>query len=155
MNDGRRKLVAVLALAGFFLSSYLLLYALGFYGDVVCGQSGSCEAVQTSRYARFLGVPVAGWGTAWYLAVFAVAIAALQPGAAGKRWPDRGLAVLAAGGLAFSLWLTYAELFLIRAICRLCVASAALTVLIFAATLPLGRASSGGGPEALEGRSVR
>lgn len=154
MSETRRKVVAFTALAGVFLAVYLLLYALGFYGELVCGEGGSCERVQTSRWARFLGVPVAGWGVAWYAAVFAVALVSLQPGAVGRRWPDRALALLAIGGVAFTAWLTYAELFLIGAICRWCVGSAALVVVIAAATLIPARRSGGGAPEPLQGGSV-
>ena len=69
----RHRAIAVLALAGLFLSLSLLLYGLGFYGDLLCGV-GSCEVVQTSEYAVFMGVPVSGWGTAWYAGIFALAL---------------------------------------------------------------------------------
>jgi uncharacterized membrane protein len=69
-----RMATAIAALAGLFISLYLLLYSLGFYGALVCG-TGGCETVQNSTYARFLGLPVAGWGLAWYVAVLSVALA--------------------------------------------------------------------------------
>jgi uncharacterized membrane protein len=125
-----RMATAIAALAGLFISLYLLLYSLGFYGALVCG-TGGCETVQNSTYARFLGLPVAGWGVAWYVAVLSVALAGVQGRFADERWPDLGLLVLGACGLAFTLYLTGVELFILRAICRWCVASAALTVLIF------------------------
>ena len=34
-------------------------------------------------------------------------------------------------GLLFSLWLTYLELFVIHALCRWCLGSAAMTVVLF------------------------
>jgi len=144
-----RMAVAVLALAGVFLSTYLLLYRLGFYGGLVCGSGGGCEVVQASRYASFLGVPVAGWGVGWYAAVLAVALLGLRPsalrparrsgvsGVSGGREGDRGptgparlLRWLAAGGLLFTLYLTAVELFVLEAICTLCVVSALLVVAI-------------------------
>lgn len=126
----RRKAIAVLALAGLFVSAYLLLYKLGAYGELLCGAGGACDLVQASRYATFLGIPVAGWGAAWYATVFALALAGVQPRFAGARWPGRWLLGLAAAGVAFSAYLTYVELFILRAICRWCVASAVLAVLI-------------------------
>lgn len=153
MTSGRRKVVAVAALVGLFLSLYLLLYALGYYGGLVCG-AGSCEVVQMSRWARFLGLPVAAWGVGWYLAVFGVAVAWLQPDLEEARWPGRALAALAFVGVAFTAWLTYAEIVLIGAICRWCVASALLVLTIAGATfLPVR--SGGGAPEPFEGRTVR
>jgi uncharacterized membrane protein len=130
--------VAVLALAGLFVSAYLLLYKLGFYGELMCGAGGSCSVVQASSYAVFLGIPVAGWGTGWYAAVLAVALAGLQPRWSDERWPGPTLLVLAVGGLAFSAYLTWVELFVLDAVCRWCVVSAALVLLIFGLSLPLG-----------------
>lgn len=124
--------VAVLALAGGFVSLYLLLYKMGVYGQLACGAGGSCSVVQASRYAEFLGIPVAGWGVGWYAAVLGVALAGLQPRFREASWPRRALVVLAAGGVAFTAYLTWVELFVLEAICRWCVGSAGLVVAIAA-----------------------
>lgn len=136
MSPTRRKAVAVLALVGLFISGYLLLYKLGFYGELMCGAGGSCNLVQASRWATFLGAPVAAWGTGWYAAVFAVALVGVQPRFAREAWPARGLLGLAVAGVLFSAYLTGIELFVLRTICRWCVASAVLTVLILGLTVP-------------------
>ena len=47
------------------------------------------------------------------------------------------LLFVTAWGLLFTLWLTYLELFVIRAICRWCIGSAAMTVLLFGLALGL------------------
>ena len=151
----RRMLAAILALGGVFLSIYLLLYALGIYGELVCGVGGGCDVVQASEYARFLGLPVAAWGLGWYAAVFLIAFLSVQGRFTDTKWPGRSLLILAAGGLAFSGYLTVIELFVLHAICRWCVGSAILTVLIFVAVLPWGGSASGSSsPEALEGRPI-
>ena len=126
----KRMAIAVLALVGLLMSIYLLLYKLGFYGELVCG-TGACEAVQTSEYAILLGLPVAGWGVAWYAAVFGLAFLSVQPAYQEATWPARIVFILAAGGVAFSGYLTYLELFVIHAICWWCVTSAVVTLLIF------------------------
>ena len=54
-------IVAALALAGIFVALYLLLYKLGMIGALSCAV-GSCEIVNSSKWATFLGLPVAGWG---------------------------------------------------------------------------------------------
>ena len=125
-RKGRRMTVALLALPGVFVSLYLLLYRMGVYGQLACGAGGSCEVVQTSSWAVFLGIPVPGWGTAWYLAVLGVALTGLRPGALRARWPERALAVLSAGGVAFTAYLTAIEAFVLHAFCRWCVVSALL-----------------------------
>ncbi len=132
----KRMAIAVLALVGLLMSVYLLLYKLGFYGELVCG-TGACEAVQTSEYATLLGLPVAGWGVAWYAAVFALAFLSVQPAHQEATWPAKLILILAVGGVAFSGYLTYLELFVINAICRWCVASAAVTLLIFILAVPV------------------
>ena len=47
------------------------------------------------------------------------------------RWPSRWQALLAGGGLLFTAYLTWLELFVIHAICRWCVGSAVIITLIF------------------------
>lgn len=128
--------VAVLGLVGLFVSLYLLLHRLGFYGALLCGASGGCSTVQASRWATFLGVPVPAWGLGWYAAVFATALAALQPRLGAARWPSAVLSVLALGGAGFTAYLTFLEVFVIGAWCRWCVVSAVLVLLILLLTLP-------------------
>ncbi len=140
--ETRRKAIALVALAGLFVSLYLFLYALGFYGSLACGAGGGCDVVQTSSWARFLGFPVAGWGLAWYAAVFAVGLLGVQPRFADVAWPGRTLFLLAAGGLAFTIYLTALEIFVIHAICRWCVGSAVLTAIIFGLSIPELRTGS-------------
>jgi len=130
----RLRALTVVALVGLFVSLYLLLYHLGFYGSLVCG-AGSCEVVQTSKYARFLGQPVPALGTIWYGAVLALGFLGLGP-AHGARWLDLLLGIVGTGGLLFSIYLTAIELFVLHAICWWCVLSAVLTVLIFLLSLP-------------------
>ncbi|MEO8335637.1 MAG: vitamin K epoxide reductase family protein [bacterium] len=126
----KRMLAALIALAGIFVALYLTLYKLGYIGTLACAV-GSCETVQTSKWATFLGFPVAMWGVGYYIAVLAISIAGLMPAMAERR----GVSVLLVGmtgvGLLFSLWLTYLELFVIDAICQWCVISAILATALF------------------------
>ena len=127
-------LAALVALAGLFVALYLMLYKLGYIGTLVCSV-GSCEVVQTSKWATLLGFPVATWGVAYYLAVLAVSLVGLVPGFADSLGISRLLAAMTATGLLFSLWLTYLELFVIEAICQWCVVSAVLATLLFVIAL--------------------
>jgi uncharacterized membrane protein len=133
-------LTALVALVGVFVALYLALYKSGVIGTLACG-TGGCETVQLSRWATFLGVPVAFWGVGYYVVVFALAFAAVQ-----ERWSESerlplALVVLTGWGVVFSAWLTYLELFVIHAICRWCVVSAVIAVLLFALALWDWRAS--------------
>ena len=129
-----RQTIAVLALFGWFVALYLGLHALGFGGALKCG-TGGCDTVQTSRWAMLLGVPVAFYGVAGYAAILTVALVGLQPAWLARRGPTLLLAALATGGVLFSAWLTYLELFVINAICRWCVTSALLMTAIWLVSL--------------------
>jgi uncharacterized membrane protein len=147
----RYRGVALLALVGLFVSVYLWLYHLGYYGMILCG-TGSCEVVQSSKYADFLGIPVPGWGTGWYLAMTVLGLM-LASGHPETSRPGKLAAIFATGGLAFSFYLTAVELFILHAVCRWCVVSAALTVGIFLLVAPW-RQLRRGAPEAFEGASI-
>lgn len=119
----KRMLVALLALIGLFVSLYLTLYKIGVIGTITC-TVGSCETVQTSRWATFFGLPVAAWGLGFYAMMLALALAWLSERYEDSRALALTLLVAGAWGTLFSAWLTYLELFVIRAICQWCVVSA-------------------------------
>lgn len=137
-------LMALIALIGVLVSVYLTLYKLGYIGTLVCG-TGSCETVQLSKWGDFLGVPVAGWGVAYYVLVLVLAMAGIQERFEESRRLTTALLVLTGWGLLFTIWLTYLELFVIHAICRWCVGSATMTVLLF--VLAVWDWKSGGAPQ--------
>ena len=122
-------IVAALALAGIFVSLYLTLYKVGIIGELSCS-IGSCETVNTSKWSRFLGLPVAAWGLLFYLDVFAIALVSTFPRFEDERVLSLVLVAEAAVGVLFSAWLTYLELFVIHAICVWCVTSAAIVTVI-------------------------
>jgi uncharacterized membrane protein len=123
-------LAALVALAGMFVALYLTLYKLGYIGTLVCAV-GSCETVQTSKWATFLGMPVGMWGVGYYVTVLALSLAGLSPALAERISVSRLLVGLTGFGVLFSLWLTYLEFFVIRAICQWCVISAILATALF------------------------
>ena len=127
-------IVAALALAGIFVALYLLLYKLGMIGALSCAV-GSCEIVNSSKWATFLGLPVAGWGVGFYIGMFVLAMASTREEYAESRTISALLLAVATTGVVFSGWLTYLELFEIRAICQWCVVSAIIVTIIFFVTI--------------------
>ena len=126
----KRMALALLSLVGAFVALYLALFKMGIIGELSC-TVGSCNTVQLSRWATFLGLPVATWGVGFYLLTLALSLAGLQ-----DRWADsRGLSLtilaLTAWGVLFSGWLTYLELVVIDAICMWCVISAIIVLAMF------------------------
>ena len=130
----KRMWMALVALVGAFLAAYLTLYKLGYIGSLACG-TGGCETVQTSRWALLLRLPVAAWGVGFYLAVIGISIVGLQERFDQSRAISLALLALTGWGVLFSAWLTYVELFRIHAICRYCVVSAGLVVVLFVLAL--------------------
>lgn len=130
-----RMIIAVLALIGVLISTYMLLYHIGVIGSILCG-TGGCERVQNSPWAEFYGIPVPLLGLLGYGGLLVLAMLGIQP-----RFTTDGrlAALLLFGGFvgfAFSMYLTYLEAFVIHAWCRWCIASAVLATLLFVAALP-------------------
>ena len=134
----RRQAIAVLALAGLFVALYLWLHRLGVIGELRCG-TGGCDTVQASRYAEFLGLPVALYGVVGYAALFLISVTGARPATLARRGPDVVLVALASLGFAFTLYLTAIELFVIRAVCRWCVGSAAISTAIWIVAVSAAR----------------
>jgi len=112
------RAIAGLALLGLAISAYLTwVHYAGI--EPVCSSISDCERVQSSDYAELVGIPVAVLGLAGYSAILA------------SLWTRADVtALLAYLAVAFSGYLTWAELFKIDAICQWCVASALITVAI-------------------------
>lgn len=126
--------MALVALIGVFLSLYLTMFKLGYIGTLACG-SGSCETVQLSKWGDFLGVPVAAWGVGYYAMVLGLAFAGVQARYENSARLTNWLVYVTGAGLLFSLWLTYLELYVIHALCRWCLGSAAMTLVLFVLAL--------------------
>ena len=123
--------IIVLALAGAVDSAYALKLHLAPVNESFCDASPtvSCTTVNQSEYAVFYGVPVAAIGLGgyvWFGLLAAVMLARKQVGSL----PRLALLLTALGGVIFSAWLTYLELYVIKAICLLCVTSQVLVTMI-------------------------
>ncbi len=109
-----------LAIAGVAVSAYLTVVHYTSSSILACSGSGlvDCERVTTSAQSKMLGIPVALLGLVWFVATAAL----VSPPAWRSRTPWVRWARLAdvAGGMGMVLWLVYAELFVIRAICLWC-----------------------------------
>ncbi|MBI4433507.1 vitamin K epoxide reductase family protein [Candidatus Uhrbacteria bacterium] len=131
--------IAVLSVLGVVVSGYALRQHYAPVGSgSFCNLSTtlSCDLVNQSSYSEILGIPVAGIGIAGYLAMLVLSVVAMGGVARAKRclpWLQIG----AMGGIGFSLVLTAIEIFVIGAICILCVASQVLILAIGGCVLAL------------------
>ncbi|MCJ2531248.1 MAG: vitamin K epoxide reductase family protein [Candidatus Thermoplasmatota archaeon] len=133
MENASWRLILYLSLAGLGLGSYLTVVTFVTADLSYCEPHPlfSCDTVITSSYSRLLGVPVALLGTLGFLGVFLTSYGGLiVEGDTRRRLALLGL-VLAGAGLAFGIYLTYLELFVIQSVCLLCLATFTLMIPIF------------------------
>jgi len=118
-----RIAILILSLIGIGIAGYLTY--VHYEGlKILCLSSGGCETVQASRYAKLDGVPVAVLGLAGYIGILGSLLIRGELG----RIAAFAIALI---GFGFSMYLTYRELFTIKAICQWCVSSAVvMTVLV-------------------------
>ena len=117
-----RKAVFAFGLLGICVATYLTYHH--YSGTPTsCLVSGGCEAVQTSQWSKFLGIPVALIGLGGYIGIIA---SLLVQGENGRLLT----CLLCWVGLAFSLYLTYHELFSVQRICQWCVGSQIIILLL-------------------------
>src|SRR5262249_18306951 len=117
--------IVVLAFIGLVDATYVALHSSrGFL--LPCGLAGGCDQVLNSPYASVLGVPVAWFGIAFYMAIAGCALFAWFGFEQALRL-SFGLVSLALG---FTVYLVYLQAVVIRAFCDYCLLSASLVTFI-------------------------
>ena len=134
-----RMVCTVFALLGTLIAFYILLYDLG-RTSLVCPISG-CDVVQASPYSKWFGLPVAGFGFAYFVGLFGVSMYSLFSNVLfGFRVADL-LRLAVAPGLVFYAYFTYLEAFVIHAWCFWCVTSSLMLLGFFVSALLEGRSA--------------
>jgi len=121
--------IIILSLAGIADSGYALKqhYAPPDISSCDVNETISCTAVNQSSYSEVFGLPVAGIGIAGYVTMGLLAGAALSRKSSASVILKL-LAAMALAALAVSLYLTFIELFVLHAVCPLCVLSLLLII---------------------------
>lgn len=129
------SLIIVLALAGVADSGYAVYqhYSPAAVSSCDINETISCTAINQSEYSVFMGIPVAAIGVAGYLLLASLAGSIMLRFHA--RAAERLLLAAAGVALAFSIWLTWIEIFVLEAVCPLCVLSLLLIMAITALSL--------------------
>lgn len=136
-------LIPGLIIIGICVAGYLS-YVETQLVDAICGPVGDCNTVQSSPYARLFGVlPVGVFGLGGYLALLGTWVA----GRLQARWAqlaDMLFWIFTFFAVAYSIYLTYLELFVIHAVCLWCLSSAVIvTLLLLLGTPETARSFSG------------
>ncbi len=122
-------MIPVLIVIGIGVAAYLS-YVETQSIEAVCGPVGDCNTVQQSRYATLFGfLPVGVLGLLGYLSMFATWL--VRKYLPNLAWPaDLAFFGMAFFAVLFSLYLTYLEPFVIRAVCIWCLTSAVIVTLL-------------------------
>ncbi len=118
-------LLGILSIAGILLTAYLSYGAWFDSHPAFCQEGSGCDLVQASRWATFLGLPMAFWGLMTY-----VVIAQLLWRSRKKPGSWTILVFVAVCGFAISAYLTVVSVLEIEATCPYCLVSFAMMTTI-------------------------
>ena len=127
-RDGLKLAITVFAVIGLIIAAYTTYEHYNGFAALIClgGSHGhsSCQTVQSSVWSELDGIPVAVLGLVGY---FVLLVSLAFRGDLARAFAF----CVALIGFGFSAYLTYRELFTIKAICEWCVGSAiCMTILM-------------------------
>jgi uncharacterized membrane protein len=140
-NRSLNWLIPLLLIAGMAVAGYLS-YVEVAEKQAICGPVGNCNAVQSSSYAKLFGflhigvlglIGYAAMLVAWGL--YKLGSKALHTMSALALW---GMSLF---GVAFSIYLTFLEPFVIGATCMWCLSSALIITALLWITTPIAQES--------------
>ena len=123
----------VVAIIGIIDAAYLSYVKIA-HQEVYCGGSGACDTVNNSPYAEISGIPIAYLGLGAYIIILALLL--LESRA--EFWANYSPMIIfgmTLAGTLYSIYLTYVELAVLRAVCPYCVVSAIAISVLFILSL--------------------
>jgi uncharacterized membrane protein len=127
-------IVAFSGLMGLFIAFYIA-YSKKNAHPLACPLKGRCEEVITSKYSKFLGIPVEYLGISYYLFTFITYSLFIFVNQFFYEHYLFALLVMliSAGAFLFSVYLTAIQLFVLKWLCTWCLISAMICTVIFIA----------------------
>lgn len=119
----------IAALTGLAVSIYMAIYKITD-NNAMCMGSGDCATVNASKYSEVYGIPLGVIGAIGFGAILLVLFLEKRH-PLGKEYGNMLAMGMSFGGFIYSIYLTYLELYVIKAICPFCVASAIAITLCF------------------------
>lgn len=121
------RLVFILSLLGLGIASFLF-YEYNITGPTLCPTGQGCDIVRASSYSHFFGVPIPILGIVFYLTMAILSV--VHSHDLSKRVARRLQLLVAIIGVAFGIYLTFLEAFVINAFCFWCVLSFTISIII-------------------------
>ena len=103
--------------------------------ELVCPVGSDCNVVITSRYAKFLGIPLEYCGMTYYAIILISYITLIFAPQIFSEFFLSGLVILTTAALLFSLYLLFIQAFILKQWCIWCLLSAMLSIGIFIVSL--------------------
>jgi uncharacterized membrane protein len=129
-KDNSRAVIITLSFIGFIIAAYLSYLYYTKAETNFCITGSSCDIVRLSGYSSVVGIPVSLIGLVGYFALFTITVSNIS-----DRIKWLILYFISLPGLVFSIYLTYVELFVLKAICSFCLISAIVMTAIFISVL--------------------
>ncbi len=123
-SDLSNRLIFVLSLLGLGVASFLF-YEYHIAGTIVCPTGQGCDIVRLSPYSSFFGISIPLLGIIFYLTMAVLSVMRTQALSAKIHTLQLLIAVF---GVGFGVYLTYLEIFVIKAICFWCVLSFIISI---------------------------
>jgi uncharacterized membrane protein len=124
-NSWINTFMLILGILGIALSAYL--WNVQATDGIVPCTTGGCEDVLTSDWSKILGIPMAAYGVAYYIAICFVCFEKMF---IKHKLLNHILLGLISWGIIFSIYLRYIEFVKIGEICIWCWASVAIIILL-------------------------
>jgi uncharacterized membrane protein/predicted DsbA family dithiol-disulfide isomerase len=123
--------VGLAASAAAAYTHYHLLFDPAYRSFCDVSERISCTQVYLSRFSTVRGIPVALFGALWFVAAGFLALVGLRAPDTVRESVPAYLFVLSTLALSVILYLGYASLFLLKAICLLCLTTYAAVIGLF------------------------
>jgi len=133
-NDTLKKITTIVALIGFVDAVYLTIEKITHNRAMCLPGLGDCWTVSNSSYSQVFGIPVSTFGIVTYLIILFLLFNE-------ERFPTRdeiflkAIFGIALSGTIYSIYLTYLEIAVIKAVCPFCVISAIAMSVLFVCTI--------------------
>lgn len=132
LPPGAQVLIPILSALGLGVALYLTFIETTDTA-AVCGPVGDCNAVQASPFAMLFGfLPVGLLGALGYIGILVAWFLGRRPDSALGRVAPLLVFGMALFGALFTVYLTYLELFVIKAVCIWCLTSAVIMAIVLA-----------------------
>jgi uncharacterized membrane protein len=136
MNNSTKLLRTIYLIAGiigFLTAVYLTVLKLTDNRQMCLQGVGDCWSVNISRYSEIMGVPISILGGTAYLVLIILYWLETNTG----FWAENAVYAMfgmTLAGTLYSVYLTYIEIAVIKAICPFCVVSAIAMLVLFTVT---------------------